>query len=118
MGMCYLPSIIRGADWSRTITWDDADGNPINLTGYSAACRFFRGSTWVFELGTAVDVGGITLGGSAGTVALNITAAETSAAFEAGATYRFDVVLISPSNVKSVLIQGRVAVVDSVSLSA
>lgn len=39
MGVAYNTVIDQGADWYFTITYENPDGTPINLTNYTAASQ-------------------------------------------------------------------------------
>jgi hypothetical protein len=90
--------------------WLDAAGQPVDLTGYSAAMD------WATELGETVlslrTGSGIVLGGAQGTISLTATAAQTGAV-PAGA-YAYDLFLTSPAGVVTrrragvVVVAGRV----------
>ena len=71
--------IEQGAAFWRRLTWQDGDGNPVDLTGYSARMqvRDGYGGAQVIELTTAN--GRITLGGADGTIELSIAATDTAA---------------------------------------
>ena len=72
----YPITVVRGADWSDVWTLYDQGGNPWPLQGYTALLSVgFTGQTPVL---TMTDTSGLTLGGSAGTVAPHLTAAQTA----------------------------------------
>lgn len=82
--------IEQGASWARTVTWLDSVGTPVNLTGYTAKMqiRLEADSTdLIMELNTtpATGKGTIALGGAAGTIQLDLTAADTAAMSFTGA---------------------------------
>lgn len=94
----------QGATFAYSITWKDSTGTPINLTGYSARMQVrpaVSSSTLRLELTSAN--GRISLGGSAGTISLSISAADT-AALPAGG-YVYDLELVSGATVTR-LMQG------------
>jgi hypothetical protein len=67
--------IDQGADWSQTWTLIDSDGDPVNLTGGTAAFQVRekpadQGGSALLSLTSG---SGITLGGTAGTVAVSIS---------------------------------------------
>ena len=67
----------QGATFQRTITWQDSNGTPINLTGYTARMQVRRRpSDGEALVSLTTENGRITLGGSAGTIALNCPASE------------------------------------------
>lgn len=75
----YNFTIEQGATFSRTLTWKDGSGNPIDLTGYTAKLELKDVKGNVIITLTTNTGGGITLGGSAGTIAVTMTATQTAA---------------------------------------
>lgn len=72
--------IEQGADWRLVITWKDAEGAPVNLTGYTARMQVresFASKVKVFELTT--ENGHIALGGTDGIVTMELPAAASAA---------------------------------------
>lgn len=72
--------IEQGADWRLVLTWKDAAGNAVNLTGYSGRMQVresFASKAKVFDLTTANNM--ITFP-AAGVIELKIPAAVSSAA--------------------------------------
>jgi hypothetical protein len=73
----------QGADWSPVITWNDDNGAPLNLTGYhmKMTIRAFAASPIaLLTLDSASSTGSrIVLGGTAGTIELIFTHADTAA---------------------------------------
>lgn len=71
--------IEQGATFTRVFTWQDAGGEPVDLTGYAARLqvRETHGS-----LESVLDLSspsaGLELGGAAGTITLTITASQTA----------------------------------------
>lgn len=120
--------IEQGADWTRTLTWQDSGGTPINLTGYTAKMQIRLSSdstALIVELNSApaTGKGTITLGGALGTIQLDLTAAltatlsfaggETGTVTEAGETVEgllgvHDLELTSPTGVVTRLVAGAV----------
>lgn len=75
----YDIQVEQGADWSISLIWKDDTGTPVNLTGYTARLQIrkaFKETSTKLDLTSAA--GAIVLGGSAGTVMVNATAAQTS----------------------------------------
>lgn len=98
--------IEQGATLDRTFTWKDSTGTEVNLTGYTARCQVRRsqaGAEKLLDLTT--ENGGITLGGIAGTIQLNASAAVTALLSGFGA---YDLELISGGGVVKRLLQGKV----------
>lgn len=93
----------QGATFTRQLVWKDANGTPINLTGYTARMQVratFDSPDHVLELTTS---SGITLGGAAGTI--DLTASATTMAAIEGKTYVYDLELVSGATVTR-LVQG------------
>lgn len=109
----YAVTIEQGATWQLTVTWTDSSGALVNLTGYTAVAtvKTTYGGTTVLS---ATSVGGtITLGGAAGTIAINVPAATTAAA--SAQTGVWDLLLTSGSGVKTRLLEGPVTITPGVS---
>ena len=101
--------IPQGATFSRVIRYK-ADGANVDLSGYSARMHIrptAASNTLTLALTTGQD-GRITLGGSAGTITLSISATDT-AAITAG-RYVYDLELISAGGIVTRLLQGVVTV--------
>jgi hypothetical protein len=98
--------IDQGADFSTEISVTDDNGDPVNLTGYSAAAQMRRHytSATAISFNATIDV--------TGSVALSMNAA-TSANVTAG-RYVYDCELTSSSNVVSRLVEGIVTVTPQV----
>lgn len=69
-------SIVRGATYQRTVTWNDSNGAPINLTGRSArlVIRTNYAADAPLLVLTSTPPDGLTLGGVLGTVVIRIGA--------------------------------------------
>lgn len=105
----YDFDIEQGATFSKTITWKDADGNPINLTGYTARMQFRKNKAATDILFNATSSNGkLLLGGSAGTIDINIAAADTAAFDFSRAVY--DIELQSSGGTVTRLLEGAVNV--------
>lgn len=102
--------IEQGATFCPVITWKDSAGTAVNLTGYTARMQIrpsIDSTTKTVELTTSN--GGITLGGSAGTISLLIGAASTD---DLTINYRgvYDLELISASGVVTRILSGSISV--------
>lgn len=92
----------QGATFSRTLTWRDPNGDPIDLTGYSARMQVrptARGATE--PLVEITDGDGITLGGEEGTIALYVDADATASL--PAEPLRYDIELEQDGNVTRLL---------------
>lgn len=70
----------QGAQWEQNLLWTDENDVPTDLTGYTARMqvrRQKRSSSFLIELTTSN--GRITLGGTAGTIQLEVDAVATAA---------------------------------------
>ena len=101
--------IEQGATWLKTITWNDSDGVPIDLTGYTARMQFRSSVTSSTILATATTENGkITLGGALGTIVITFSATDTTAFEFVSAVY--DLELVSSSGFVTRLLEGGVEV--------
>ncbi len=71
----YNFAVKQGADYRLTVTWKNPDGTPVNLTGRTAKMQL-RVQPASDALLTLTSGAGLTLGGTAGTVGIVITAAQ------------------------------------------
>jgi hypothetical protein len=99
---CY-----QGANFDYNLTWQTA-GTAVNLTGYSARMQV-RDS---YDAGTAVvslTAGtGITLGGTAGTILLELSATQTAALDGTpNIQYIYDLEVVSGAGYVTRLVEGR-----------
>lgn len=104
----YNITIEQGATFTKTITWTDALGAPVNLSGYTARAkgrRSYNASTSLFSISTGA---GIVLGGALGTIVLTITD-ETTAAMTPGKGV-WDLEVESAGGVVTRLLEGRMTV--------
>jgi hypothetical protein len=107
----YDFNVQAGATFSFVITWQDSDGNPIDVTGYSAemSVKDFVG-TLVVSL--TVANGRITVGGTNGRIVLNLDASTTEA-LPVG-RHVYDLLLTSGTSVVR-LLEGQVYIEPGVS---
>lgn len=101
----------QGADYDKTFTITQ-DGTALNWSGYSARMQVRNAADATAVLLSLTNGSGITLGGTAGTVDLVITNAQ-SAALTAG-SYAYDLELISSGSAVTRLLQGAFNVVGNV----
>lgn len=100
----YNMIVDQGSTFTRSITYNDSAGNPINLTGYTAKMQVretIDSATVVLELSTTN--GRIALGGVAGTISLTVPAANMN--FASG-QYAYDLELTSAGGVVTRIIMG------------
>ena len=108
----YDITIEQGATFSLVITWRNAAGALVDLTGYTAKMdiRQSVGGTLIKALASG---SGITLGGAAGTITLTISATDTAAMTTDGV---YDLELTS-AGVVTRLIEGKVWLSEQVTTS-
>lgn len=94
----------QGADFDLVLTWK-AYGLPVNLTNYSARMqvRPSKDSSTVLLSLTSAPAGGITLGGTAGTITIHVAASVTAALTEGGV---YDLELVAPGGAVYRKLQG------------
>lgn len=116
MAAKYKITIYQGETFSKVITWKTGDPeNPVNLTGYTARMQIRKkyGSDIVL-LSLTTENGGITLGGSAGTIILNISATDTSNINWTTGVY--DLELVSAGGTVKRLLQGTIKISPEVTV--
>lgn len=99
---CY-----QGANFDYQLTWTVA-GSAVNLTGYSSRMQVRQYADSTATVLSLVNGTGITLGGTAGTIALSAVATATSAV-EAG-QYVYDLELVSGAGYVTRLVEGNFVV--------
>ena len=97
----------QGATFLKSVIWKDSSGTAINLTGYIARMQFRRSksSTETLFSGTTEN-GIISLGGSNGTITINIPATTTDDFSFRNAVY--DLELQSSGGIVTRLLEGAV----------
>lgn len=109
----YSLLIERGATFSQHLVWRDSEDDLIDLTGYTARMQIRPkpAGAVILEL---TDVNGrIVLGGTAGTIDLSITAADTSTL--PSGTYVYDLELVNGTTVYR-LMQGTLTVSPDITI--
>ncbi len=102
-------TIEQGTTYRQTFTWQDANGVPIDITGWTARMQIRatkESVTFLEELTTANA--GIVIGGITGTVEIVITSAKTTAYAFAQAVY--DLELIDTSSEITRFLEGRITI--------
>lgn len=110
-------SIWQNQTFNDVLTWQDTTGAPINLTGYTAQMMTRANLTDAAPQTTwGTTTGEIVLGGAAGTITFNVSAAATLALPTAGqiTTWFYDLVLTAPGGVADRVIQGVVVIYPGV----
>jgi hypothetical protein len=109
MAVVYNTVINQGADWFFNITYADPNGDPIDITGYTAACQLRSQPSSPNAVLTLTTGDGITIVGAAGEVNLHATAEQTGAIDEG--TYFYDVEITAPVyGTVTRLVQGQIVV--------
>ena len=101
-------TIEQGANYSTTVTVNDSNGSPTNLTNYTAAAQLRKSyySTTATEFTVAVTAA------AAGQITMSITSANT--ANLTPGRYVYDLLITSPTSVKSRVIEGIATILPSV----
>lgn len=107
----YDITCFQGADYDQSFTVTQG-GTALNWSGYSARMQVREAADATATLLSLTNGSGITLGGTAGTIDLVITNAQ-SAAVVSG-SYAYDLELISGSTAVTRLLQGSFNVVGNV----
>ena len=105
----YNFTIDQGAQYTTQIIWADSSGNPINLTGYTAAMqlRLQAASPNPSALNLTSSNGGITITPVAGEMDILMTTAQTGALNAGFYVYDLEIAL---SGVVTRIIQGQITV--------
>jgi hypothetical protein len=108
----YNTTIDQGSIWDLTLIYQDSDGDPVDLTNYTAAMQLRQNyNSELADLTLTTENGGLTITANTGTIQVAATATETGSL--SSGLYVYDLELISGSNV-SRLIQGQITVAEQV----
>lgn len=107
----YAITVWQGADYDKTFTVTQ-NGSAINWTGYQARMQVREAADSTAYLLSLTDGNGITLGGTAGTIAVVVTGTQTS--LMSAGSYAYDLELVSSGNQVTRLLQGSFNVVGNV----
>lgn len=104
----YAPGLTlhQGADWSLRLTWKDDEGDPYNLTGWTAKLRFRDRQSYAVLDELTTEDGHIVLGGALGTLTATLDVLEIAAYTWTWAT--LNLTLIDPSGNPSPLLKADV----------
>tara|TARA_R100001509_G_scaffold20981_1_gene10932 strand:+ start:589 stop:921 length:333 start_codon:yes stop_codon:yes gene_type:complete len=100
--------IDQGATFTTTVTVTDANGDAVNLSGYSVAAQIRK----TFLSSTATAFTATISNASAGEITISLTPTQT-AALEAG-RFVYDVVITASGGTKTRVVEGQVTVNPSV----
>lgn len=112
MAGTYDIEAFQGDTFTLPIVWRDENKDLVDLTGYTARMQLRQtvdAEDFTIELTT--ENGGITLGGTAGTIDLTISA-EDMAAIDAG-SYKYDLEMVVGESVTK-LLRGKFKVIAEV----
>jgi hypothetical protein len=108
----YNFTLDQGSDWDLNIVYKDGNGDPINLTGYSAAMQLRQNyNSDSAELTLSTTNGGIVITGVQGKLVLHATASQTGALDPGFYVYDLEV---TSGGVVTRLIQGQITVAGEV----
>jgi len=94
----------QGSTWNRQLIWNDADNNPVDLTGFTARMQIRRDvQATGIDLALTTENGGISIDIPTATITLSATAAQTALL---GGTYYYDLEMVSGDEVTR-LLQGK-----------
>lgn len=107
----YDITIEQGTTWTLSLTWKDAAGTPINLTGYSARMQIrssYEATSPLIELLSSGGTPSITITPLTGVVALLIEEAATRTLPSGHAVY--DLEMVAANNNVTRLLEGSVTI--------
>lgn len=115
----------QGATFERTLTWSytSAPAGPIDLTGATARLQFRTSHDAATAALTLTEASGLTLGGAAGTIVIDITDSQTAALTTAASgseapTYVWDLRVVLSSGDVAIVARGTVLVVPRTTLAS
>lgn len=109
----YDITIEQGTTFRLSLIWKDSEGDPVNLTGYTARMQMRRRHSATEKiLDLTTQNGAIALGGAAGTIEVTVPATATDDISVRSGVY--DLELVSASGVVTRLIEGGVTVTPEV----
>jgi hypothetical protein len=103
--------IEQGTDFSASFTIKNSDGAPVNLLGFTAAAKL---KTSYYTTSTPISFGVTFVDRSKGIILLSLDDTVTSTL--KARRYVYDIVLISPSGVKTRFIEGIATVTPGVTV--
>ena len=103
----YPILILQGATYSITITWE-VEGIPVDITGYTARLQARTSVAATSTFINLTDGAGLTLGGVAGTIIVDLTATETAAITETTGVYDLELTALTGDITR--VLQGSVTI--------
>jgi hypothetical protein len=108
----YNFTMDQGSVWDLEITYQDPNGTPINLTGFTAKMQLRKEyNSTIADLTLTTGGGGIVITGATGKIDISASAAQTAVLDPT--YYVYDLELTSGTNI-SRLIQGQITVAEQV----
>ena len=101
-------TVEQGASYSTTVTVNGSDGSPTNLTNYTAAAQLRKS----YYSSTATDFTVAISDAAGGEITMSLTAANT--ANLSPGRYMYDLLITSPVNVKTRVVEGIATILPSV----
>lgn len=101
--------IYQGDDWAAMIQINDCDGNPVDLTGYTAEAQFREGiadQTWHVAAKLLCALVPAAPGAVPNQISISLRSHQTTRLREPG--YRWDLQLISPDGIITTILAGEV----------
>ena len=98
--------VFIGCKFDAVVTYQTDAGVAVNLTGYAAKLGVKREHSDADEVLTLTESSGLTLGGSAGTIDILITAAQTALL---SGEYIYSLTLTAPGSDPEHIVSGRIA---------
>ena len=108
MAVTYNTVIDQGADWFINFQYEQPDGTPVNLTGYTAALQVRTSPLAKTAVLTLDTNAGLTITANTGTIAAHATAAQT--AVITNGKYSYDLEITSNVGIVTRLVQGTIEV--------
>lgn len=107
MAATYNTTIDQGADWFINFTYENPNGTPVNITGYTAALQIRTSPLAKTTVLSLTNGSGITITGATGLIACQATAAQTTAITNGRYAYDLE---ITGSGIVTRIIQGTIEV--------
>lgn len=108
-------TIDQGSTWTKSVTWQDSNGDAYDLSSYEARMmirKHYADNDKGLPLVSLTETDGITLGASTNNVVIVIE--DTVTEIIPGGIYYYDLELISPSQEVTKLLRGKAVVLPEV----
>jgi len=111
MASTYNTVIDQGADWFLNVTWENVAGDPIDITGYTAALQLRTSPlARVVSLNLTTENDGLAINGPLGLVSVHATNEQTALLTPQRYTYDLELYSSTDPVVVTRLIQGTIEV--------